>query len=246
MPLPTPKIPVYTTTLPISKKVVKYRPFLVKEEKIILLAMTAEDPSELIEAMKQIVSLCTEGTVRPEKISLTDLNYLMIKIRACSKGEIIELVLKCKNSVPQEDNEGGTRPCGYSNEVSVNLNDAVVSSNIPEKKIEINDTMGVIMKPITLSVLDGIDVDDSPTQSLIRSIINSIDTIYDGEEIFSSEDYTTEEIVTFVDSLTQDQLRKMVDYVENQPNVKIDIDYKCGSCGVERKIEVDNIQDFLD
>lgn len=238
MALPIPSIPQYNTILPISKKVVKYRPFLVKEEKIILLALTSDDPDELISAMKQVISLTADG-LNPDDLSITDLNYLLIKIRTASKGSEIELALKCKNKVD------GESECGYVNEISVDLSKAKINQEMPEAKIEINGSIGIQMKPVTLALLSNYIESDTETDAMMKVIIGSIDFIYDGDNITSRNEFSEVEAIEFLDNLTHEQMAKIMVYVNNQPKIKIDIDYECGGCGIKKEIEVDNIQDFL-
>ena len=239
MALPTPKVPTYKTTLPQSGKVVTYRTFLVKESKIIQLAMTSDDIGEIVQAMRQVVRLCTMDSVDVDKLSMVDLNWLMIKIRTVSKGSNVDLAMKCKNKL--ED-----RVCGYVNEISVSLDDLVVSGEIPDNNIPLYDDVGIVMTPPSLDLMTILNKNESESESIMKIVIGSIDYIYEGDQIYTSSDVTQEEVVEFLDSLTPEQLEPLLLYIKNQPKLSITVDYKCGGCGIEHKIEVDNITDFLD
>lgn len=240
MALPTPKIPTYTTTLPISNTDVTYRTFLVGEEKIIMLALTSEDPKEMLQAMMQVINLCTGDTLDLDSLPMVDLSFLLAKIRGVSKGNNVDLVLKCKNTV---DRDGEEQECGYVNEVSLSLDDLTVKGEIQETNISLYDDVGVIMKPPALSLIKQIDPEASQGEQLIQMVIQSISSIYTSEEVH--DEFSDEEAREFLDQLTSDHLGKLMNYINTQPRLKIDIDYTCSGCGVHKIIEVDNIQDFL-
>ena len=239
MALPIPQVPTYKTTLPISGQVVTYRTFLVKESKIIQLAMTSDDMAEILGAIKQVIGLCTLGTVNVNKLSMVDLNWLMVKVRSVSNGDSVDLAMKCKNNTPDGI-------CGYVNEMAVSLKDMKVSGEMPDTKVPLYADVGVVMIPPSVELLSILSQGDTPGEQIMKVVMASIDFIYEGEVIHTSEDTTQEQVVDFLDNLTAAQLEPLTDFIKNQPKLSVLVDYKCGGCGVEHKIEVDNITDFLD
>ena len=140
MALPKLETSKYTAVIPSSKKTIEFRPFLVKEEKILMMAQESKDNLQIIGALKDIIKSCTFNTVDPSELTTYDLEYLFLQLRAKSVGETSEIKIKCDE-------------CGEYNEVSVNLSDAEVKNpnDSVDKKIELNDTVGIIMRPISLA-----------------------------------------------------------------------------------------------
>ena len=216
MPLPVLEAPTYNLLVPSTKKKLKYRPFLVKEEKILMIAQEAEDENQILQAVKDIIESCTFGKININNIPMYDIEYIFLKIRSKSVGEVVSFQLKCEE-------------CGEYNKVELNLEDVEVQ--FPEKEInpniKLNDSVGITLKPINLS-----DIRKSKGKDAISvALISSIDTIYDSDNVYSASSCSKKELDQFVDSLSHQHLEKIQEFILNQPTLKHTIEYTCEKCG---------------
>ena len=170
--LPSLKTPKYQVTIPSTGKKVKYRPFLVKEEKVLLMAKESKDPRDTMEAMKDILSACLLGTVKVEDLALFDIEYLFMKIRAKSVGEIIDLNLKCKNKVYEKDS-GKHQECGTLIPISINLEKLKIKRTEGHTNIiPLQGNVGIVMKYPTIDIIDKLEkIDESDVMDIIISSI---------------------------------------------------------------------------
>ena len=200
MALPKLDLPIYELTLPSTKKKVKYRPFLVKEEKVLLIALESNDEKNIREAVVQLLKGCIQTRLKVENLSIFDLEYLFLNIRAVSVGEEVQMKITCT-----DDNE---------TEVGYNLNLQHVQVNFPKghtNKIMLTDTTGVIMKyPSFDRFIDSNFAGKGVNQENVLEVIaESIDQIFQGEEVFDQSTTSPKEFLQFVESLTNAQMEKI-------------------------------------
>lgn len=230
MPLPVLETTTYNLVVPSTKKKLKYRPFLVKEEKILLIAQESESENQILQAVKDIIESCTFSKIDVNKIPMYDLEYIFLKIRSKSVGEVISFQLKCEE-------------CGEYNKVELNLEDVEVQ--FPDEEIdpniELTDSVGVTLKPINLSDVTRAKGKDAISEALI----SSIDSIYDSDNVYSASTCSKKELETFVDSLTHQHLEKIQKYLLNQPTLKHTIEYTCEKCGHKNSYELSGLQSFF-
>jgi len=230
MPLPVLETTTYNLVVPSTKKKLKYRPFLVKEEKILLIAQESESENQILQAVKDIIESCTFSKIDVNKIPMYDLEYIFLKIRSKSVGEVISFQLKCEE-------------CGEYNKVELNLEDVEVQ--FPDEQIdpniELTDSVGITLKPINLS-----DITKSKGKDAIsEALMSSIDSIYDSDNVYSASTCSKKELETFVDSLTHQHLEKIQKYLLNQPTLKHTIEYTCEKCGHKNSYELSGLQSFF-
>jgi len=221
MPLPKLNTPTYELTIPSTNETVSYRPYLVKEEKILLLALESQDERQMIRAIKDVITACTDGAVDTSRIAMFDLEYIFTQLRAKSVGESVQLSVKCDK-------------CEKNNDVAINLENVRLSnSDKVNDTIELTDTIGVKMRyPSVDTVLQSRANEDSSAVDLIFSLlIECIDSIYSGEEIFDAASQSREELNEFLESLNSDQFSRIREFVENIPAAEIDASFKCSHCG---------------
>lgn len=228
MPLPKLETPTYTLQIPSTKETIEFRPFLVKEEKILIQAQEGGDEKDIIRAIKNIVRVCTFEKINVDELTTYDLEYIFLQLRARSIGETVEFKLKCLE-------------CEKYNTITLDITKAeVVFPQIEvDKKISLSESVGVILKHI--SVKD-IDIESNNITSLL---IASIDSIYDDETVYPAKDCTKKELEEFVDSLSHSNLEKIQEFVQNQPKLKQTIRYKCEHCGHENEIVLSGLADFF-
>ena len=231
MALPKLEVPKYTTTVPSTGEVIEFRPFLVKEEKILMIAQESTNEKEILNAMKSILSSCTFGKVEPDNCTIYDLEYLFLQLRAKSVGETADLLLKCEK-------------CGKTTPVTINLEDIKVQQ--PEKlvddKIQLTDDIGVIMRPITVASTERLGQSKDEVTAALSA---SIKAIYDADNVYETDDTSEKELSEFIDSLSHSQLLKIQEYIENQPSLRHTIEWTCKHDGHKNKIELKGIQAFF-
>lgn len=241
--LPKIDVPLYEITLPLLKKKIKIRPFLVKEEKILLMAMEAEDENSILLAIKQIVTNCCIDKIDVEKLPVLDLEYIFLQLRARSIGEIIELQYKCNNNIPSDTEE--PKKCNSIIKFSFNALEVEPSVDAKHnKKIELTPNLGIVMKYPDFSIMSKMK-DLSEVEMLAKMITGCIDYIYDKEEIFYAKDVPEEELNEFVDSLTGDQFAKIQEFFDTIPKMKKTLDFKCSKCGHQEELVLEGIQSFF-
>jgi len=235
MALPILDTATYELTLPSSDVQVKYRPFLVKEEKILLLAMESENTAEVTKALKEIVHACTFGSVNVEALPTFDLEYIFLNIRAKSVGEVAKLKLLCP-----DDKET------YAN---VELDLSKVEVHVDEKHnntIQINDKIKMIMKYPTLDTFDpSVDATKLKTEQLFDIIANTVYEVYDGETVHKAADYTKEEMKKFIESLTSEHFQKIQQFFNTMPRLEHELEIENPKTKVKSKVVLSGLQSFF-
>ena len=245
MALPKIDVPTYETTLISSGKKVKYRPFLVKEQKLFLMASQSTDEKETVDVVKQVLNNCILSDIVVDDLPTFDLEHLFMQLRARSVGEVVNLKYNCNNTV--KDDKGEDKVCGGLVKFDLNILDIKPTIN-PEhnSKIEINDKLGIVMKYPTLGMVKNFDnLQSESIDTIMDVIVSCIDFIYDAEQMYYAKDSTKEELMEFVDNLQQDDLEKIQKFFTTMPKISKPLDFKCGKCGYEEKIVVEGIQNFF-
>jgi rubrerythrin len=243
MALPKIDVPIYTVDLPLSKKSVRYRPFLVKEEKILLMAMESNDEKEILESIKQIINNCCLDDIDVETLPVLDVEYFFLNLRARSINEISELQYKCNNLV--KDDKGEEKECG--NVVKMKLNILDVKPEFNEKhsnKIELSKNLGIVMKYPNIKMVTNVN-DENDVEKIIKIVSNCVEYIYDENNIYYKKDIDETELIEFIESMNKEQFSKIQDFFNTIPKLKKDMNFKCGKCGYSEKIEVEGIQNFF-
>jgi len=234
MSLPIIGAPKYELTIPSTKQKVKFRPFLVKEEKALLLAQQSDSQQTMLDTLKDVIKDCTFGEVDIDKLAMFDIEYIFIKLRAKSVGEISELTFQCNAC---------NDPKAKMN-VNLNLEQIEVSFDKNHSdKIKLSDEIGVKMKYPDVSAVS------SPTEDSVEDtfnvIISCIDYIYDKESIYKASDYSKEELLNFVSNLTQQQFLKVQQFFETMPRLEKELELKCPVCGHEHKQTIKGLENFF-
>jgi hypothetical protein len=241
--LPKIDVPVYTVDLPLSKQKIRYRPFLVKEEKILLMAMESDDEKAVVDAIKQIINNCCLDEIDIDKMPVLDFEFFFLNLRARSISEIVDLQYKCNNKV--KDDNGEEKTCNNSVKIQLNLLDVKPEINTEHtNKIEFTGKMGMVMKYPNFKMIEMIE-SKSDVEKIIDIILNCIDYIYDDENIFYKKDISQEELYEFIDSLTREQFEKVQKFFDGIPKLKKDLNFKCNKCGYSENIVVEGIQNFF-
>lgn len=240
MALPKIDTPIYELTLPLSKKHIRYRPFLVKEQKNLLMAMESGEKDSIEKNIKQVLNNCTvTENIDIEKLPVVDVEYYFLQLRARSVGEVVENKYRCDNVV-----EGKT--CGNIMETSLNLLDIKVSGlKEGDDIIQLTEKVSIKLKYPEFSVLKTISNMTNETDIAFNMIAESIEYIFDGEQMHYAKETTREELVDFLESLNQQQFVKIEEFFTNLPKLEKKIEMKCSRCGFEHKFDVEGLESFF-
>lgn len=234
MPLPKINYPLTEIKIPSTGKKTKIRPFLVKEEKILLMAKTGQDIAEVLNSIKQVVNNCLiDDSIDVDKLTLFDIEYMFLKLRAISVSNI------CKVSYKDGEDE-------KIYNFDINLDEVEVKfEKESDKVIKINDTIGIIMKYPDANLYSDKDFFKNEKDDVVaKLLIRCIDKIYDGDEIFDPKDFTKEEVIQFFDNLGTKVYEKMKEFIDNMPTLYHKIEYK-NSKDQDRVIELTALTDFF-
>ena len=237
MALPKLNVPVYEAILPSTEKVIKYRPFLVKEEKLLLTAQESGEEA-VLPAVKQIIRNCVQGELDVDNMPLFDIEYLFLRLRAKSVGEEITLGLK-PWGCPQNDGE----LCKFTTEVAINLEEIkCVKNEKHSSKIMIDDKIGIMMKYPDISQLN---IKGSENEMGLKVIKKCINMIFTEEETHEKDSYTDEDLDEFIDSLNTKQMELIRDFFDTMPTIKHTAKYTCKTCGEEKETTVQGLNSFF-
>lgn len=234
MALPKITTPVFDVTIPSSKKKIKVRPMLVKEEKILLIARESGDQGDILNAIKQVVNNCImDDDFDINKLCIFDLEFLFIRLRAISINNITRVAYK--------DNEDEKI---YQFDINLDEVKVIFPENI-DKKVVINDETGVTLKyPDTTLYTDTFFSNKSETELFEHLIINCIETVFDGDKVYYARDFSKEELIEFIENLDVNTFNKFREFTSNLPKVEYVIKYK-NDFGNERKIVLNALNDFF-
>ena len=234
MALPQIKTPEFVTSLPSTGEKIVFRPFLVKEEKILLMAQQGKDQDEVIRAVYNILESCIKTPMTITDLPVFDVEWLFLQLRGKSVSEDIEVRLK-------HSKEG----CGGVTDVVININDIEVTK--PNEKgniVELEGGLGLTMKYPTLKMVDLKKFEDTPQiQDIFALVQKCVVNVFDKDQVYN--DFTPDELQTFLEQLDQKQFMKISDFFTNSPKVRHSVKYKCSKCGEEVEYHLEGLMDFF-
>ena len=239
MGLPKIDVPTYDFTIPSTGDVIKVRPFNVKEEKLLLLAVEDGKLDNIISTVKQVINNCiVSGEIDFDKVPYFDIDYLFIFLRGKSIGETQEIRLTCNNKVKDI-------VCGQVFPAQLDIGKVEIVGNKQRTgEIKLDETRKVKMKYPNYSVLKQIDqAADIDKKTML--IVNSIEQIVAGKETFAAKDFTKKELKDFIESLTEEMYKKLEEWVDSAPGFLAIIDATCPKCGFEHHVRYADFYDFF-
>ena len=236
MALPQVVLPTYELEIPSNGKTIKYRPFVVKEEKLLLLALEGEDEKAIEDAVRTLLKGCIQSRIKIEDLAIFDLEYIFLQIRAVSVGEIVEMKVTCR------DDE--------KTEVAYNMNLMEVKVLKPEghsNKIMLSDDMGIIMKyPAFHDFVKSSIIGKNPSaESVIEVIASCVDQIFDGEDVYDSSTTSKKEFVEFIEGLTNKQFEQIQKFFENSPRLEHRFTVTNPNTGVDNEFIIAGLVNFF-
>jgi hypothetical protein len=240
MPLPTIATPTYELKLPSTGKKVKYRPFLVKEEKILILALESQDPNEITNAVKDVLKKCiiTRG-IKVDDLPTFDIEYLFLNIRAKSIGELIELKVTCP-----DDGETQVDVQLYVDEIEVNRPEG------HKPDIVLDDKMTLRMKypSLTQFIETNFEIEETPQDTVNKTfkvIADCMDTVFTEEDAWDAKDYTFKERVEFIEQLNSKQYKEVEKFFATMPKLSHTIKVTNPETKVESEVKLEGLSDFF-
>jgi hypothetical protein len=236
MALPILTTPTYELEVPSTDEKIKYRPFLVREEKILLIALESGSTEDIVQAVKSIVEECTFNKLNLGDVPMFDVEYIFLNIRAKSVGEVSKLRLLCP-----DDNKTYT-------EVEVNLSEVLVQVEKDHtNKIELTDEMGIYMKYPTIDSFAQTGITEVTATNMLDVISTCVAQIYDkkGEEIFDAKDQTKEELIEFIEQLNTKQFAELQKFFDTMPKLKHVVKVENPKTKVKSDILLQGLSDFF-
>lgn len=242
MALPMNATPVYTITIPSTKKEFKFRPFLVKDEKALLIAQQSEDPTVMLDTVKEVIKACAnpKTPIDVEKLASFDVEYIFLQMRARSVGEFVDLVFQCDNDHGDENEKA---------RATVRIDLSKVGVEFPEghtNKIKLFGNVGIVMKYPNIETLKKLEQsNENDIDQIFDVVLDCIDYIYDESEVFAAKDQSKEELLEFLNNLTSEQFEHVQNFFQTMPSLKTWVDYKCPVCGKDHHKYMEGLQSFF-
>jgi hypothetical protein len=237
MPLPKLSVPEYELELPTTKEKVKYRPFLVREEKILFMAMESQDEKEMVNAVKSIIKNCTNIKRKVEELATFEIEYLFLKIRAKSVGESTNFMVTCPD-------DGETQV-----EVKINLDEIELEmDDNHSRKIMLDDSVGVLMKYPSLDtfVKLNLSTEDTPSMdNMFELAATSIEQIFSGDEVWEAKGTSKKEILEFLEGMNNEQFQLIQSFFETMPKLKKVLNVKNPKTEVVSEVVLEGLASFF-
>ena len=240
MALPKIDTPIYELDLPLSGKHLRFRPFLVKEQRNLLMALEADDADTIEQNIKQVLHNCTlTEDIDIDRLPVTDVEYYFLHLRARSVGEVAESNYRCNNEVDDKE-------CGNIMEVKINLLDIKVEKpdNVSDT-IKLTNNITVKLKHPEFAVIKETKNTKDVTEFALKMIADSIEYIHDGDQFYYAKEADPSELLEFVDSLNQQQFSRIEEFFNNLPKLQKKVEFKCGKCGFDHSIDIEGLNNFF-
>jgi len=248
--LPKVKTPQYSLILPSSGKQILFRPFTVKEEQILLMALDDNDDVQ-IRALRQVINNCLlSGNLDVMKLPIFDIDYIWLKLRSKSIEEVVTIPFECRNRLPEgEKNKDGNDYCGTIVNVPVNL-DKVEIKKFPENnpKIELQDGIGILLRYPTFENFEKLNkaLETNGVEESLEIIMDCVQMIYESSgKTYEAEYINRDELKEFFESLSQIHFSKIMKFFETLPVVRHETHFKCPKCKHEVDIIIEGTKSFL-
>jgi len=252
MKLPLVDTYAFPVTVPSSNTSITIRPFLVKEEKLLLMAQQSKSYDEQVEAIAQVIRNCTNNQVEPKTAPFFDIEYLLIQLRTRSVGETISPYYVCRNKVNEEE-------CGHRTAVTINLQEIKVTdfvTTIPVKSLQVSPRYVLNLRYPTVYTVQRLllfnaSVDDAERSKLAVDVVDSLIDVFDTLEdkdtgtLYKFDDFNRTQKIEFLNSLLSTDYEKITQFVAEMPTVYVETSYTCEKCAFEHSIRLQGMSDFL-
>lgn len=225
--------PSYEVKVPSSGELLKYRPFLVKEQKILMLAYESRDKKQIISAMLDTIKSCVEG-VDVSKLATFDVDYIFTQLRAKSVGEKINIKLPCDE-------------CKADNDIEINVEELSINLEKGEKVVKLTPQISVKLKyPTYQDFMNKVNLNtESQTETIMDIIVACMDSVMTEEENINLKDETKEEVIKFIESMNTEQFESVSEFVQEMPQLEYKTNIQCVKCGHEQEKVLRGLDDFF-
>ena len=230
MALPQLNTAKYTTMVPSLKREVSFRPYLVKEEKVLMMAMETQDQKSIMRAVKEVIKSCVFDNIDIDKLAMFDIEALFLALRSKSVGENVAIKLKCE--------------CKELTEVNINLDEIQINDIEKDNVIPLTSEVGVTMRYPALSDIENIDAEGG-IDSMMDMIIQCMDSIYDTDAVHDVSNESKESVQSFLDSLNGEQFKKLAEFFEELPSLNYNAEWDCVGCKKHNTMELKGIASFF-
>lgn len=227
--------PKYEMVIPSTGKKVRFRPFLVKEQKVLLVAYESKDRRTIVRSILDVINTCVDDTIDVYKLTTFDADYMFTQIRAKSVGESVTLNIGCSH-------------CQTTNEVNFNLEEIKVDVEKRDMKVKINNQYTLKLKYPDYSYFVSNNEffnTESTTDAVIDIVISCLDSLQTDDTNIEFADESKEEIVRFIESLSPDQFEKIQGFIKAMPNLRHELKFKCVNCGQQNTRMLEGLEDFF-
>lgn len=223
------EVPKYELNIPSTGEKIRFRPYLVKEEKVLMTASESKDPIQMMNAILDTIEACVQTPLDFKKLTTFDIEYLFVKLRSKSVGEVSNILLPCKS-------------CEHPNEVTINLEEIECEGARKEKFIKLDDKITVEMKYPSYK---DIPMDENENEMGFKVLAASLSAVFTEDERIDIEDETAENVRDFLESMTKEQFEKVSSFLLDMPQVRHMIHFNCEKCEEENKVELKGLQSFF-
>ena len=230
MSLPTIPVPTFELVLPSSGQAIKFRPFLTGEHKLLMIAIETGEGNDVDLAIEQIIDRCLFGKVEVSKLPSIDMEYIFLKLRSKSIGEVIELDVECQS-------------CKGVNDYSLDISKIEPTGTVVNK-VELDDNFGMILR-LPTAAESTLLANNMTVENVYNVLVSCIEQIYMGDEVYLAKDYTAEELDGWMEKLTTPHFEKLEAFFRSIPKLKTNIKFKCKHCEAENDIAVEGIASFF-
>ena len=223
----------YEGIVPSKQQAVKFRPFLVKEQKVLLMALESQDQKIILNSIVDTIDACVIDPLKTSTLTTFDVEYMFTQIRSKSVGESVEVNLICQK-------------CEHQTPTSIKLEDIKIDVPKAKNQIKLNEQYTLNLKyPMYSSTIDHVIEDGSNTEQMYKLIVSCLDSLETPAERISFSDETPEDVESFIENLNSVQFEGIMEFVQNLPQLKHDVDFVCEACKKENKITLQGMQDFF-
>lgn len=251
MALPKIDLPIFELKLVSISEPIKFRPFLVKEEKLLLMALQSSDDTEILKTIKQVMNNCLlDNSIDIDKLPIFDIEYLFLNVRARSVGEKVETYFICNKVVGTQKNEQDEEEdekCMNMMTVQVNLLEIKPPINDLPSRIYLTKDIGIQLKYPTITTFKSLDelIETADSKPIFDMIYDSTEYVFDSQEVNYINETAREEFYIFMESLTQEQFDKITSFFEDLPTIFYDVDHACEKCGANHQLHMEGLSDFF-
>jgi len=238
MPLPKIDLPVYSVNLKTENREVKFRPFVVKEEKLLIMALESNDYKQIVETIKQVINNCLLDEVDLDKLPMFEVENIFLNLRARSMGERVEITYICQNVVDE-------KKCGAEMDLEVDLLQVTTEIKEVNPVIQLTNNIGIKLKFPTFETAKAVQL-EKDVDVAIKIIRECTEFIFDKEQTYPVTDISDEEFNDFVNSMTQEQFAKIKNFFESIPKLTYSGNVTCPRCKKQHDVFLEGILDFFE